>query len=198
MAVLPTTFSPATIAEEFIIVRRFELEGLKLAVIFERAKYRAAVINMTTERLNGGDYHRVIVMLRMTPNTALGQNGVETKRLWIDDAYLIAQVEDVTTDVEFRRQSLAATLYESIISLCGLVMISDNEQYEGGKRLWKRIARAKQGVAVYVLDSTNGMFYPYDGTRLQYDGANIPDAEIWSEEPDGSKHKIVLAAEKAA
>jgi hypothetical protein len=48
---------------------------------------------------------------------------------------------------------------------------------------------------VFVLDTNEGKFYPYDGTKIRYDGICIPESKIWSVHPDESLQGIILIAE---
>ncbi|GEI40892.1 hypothetical protein EC12E129_04955 [Escherichia coli O145:H28] len=76
-----------------------------------------------------------------------------------------------------------------------IILLSDNEQYEGGKALWQHIARRSTNLKVFILDTDSARYYPFDGDRICYDGESIPESEIWSEHPDRNKHGVVLVAE---
>ena len=92
------------------------------------------------------------------------------------------QVDLVQTAKRSQQSSIATELYFRL-AYAGFTIISDNEQWIGGKRLWKRLARSsvsEHPTRVFLL--RNNKLEPYDGT-------NIPDDEIWSED---SKHKYTL------
>jgi len=48
---------------------------------------------------------------------------------------------------------------------------------------------------VFVLDTEKGQFYPYDGTKIRYDGVSIPESAIWSHYPDPLRGLVVLIAQ---
>ncbi len=67
--------------------------------------------------------------------------------------------------------------------------------YERDKALWKKIARTSQRLRVFILDTEQGTFYPYDGSRIRYDGETIPEEAIWSAHPDACRAGVILIAE---
>ncbi|RRC10351.1 hypothetical protein EIA17_25080, partial [Escherichia coli] len=94
-----------------------------------------------------------------------------------------------------RDVGLATFVYETIVTKAGVVLLSDNEQYEGGKALWHHIARRSTNLKVFILDTDSARYYPFDGERISYDGKSIPESEIWSEHPERNRHAVVLVAE---
>jgi len=48
---------------------------------------------------------------------------------------------------------------------------------------------------IFVLDTDQDKFYPYDGTKVRYDGASIPEDCIWSTHPDKTHSQVILIAE---
>ncbi|MNF03350.1 hypothetical protein D3C80_2026470 [compost metagenome] len=46
-----------------------------------------------------------------------------------------------------------------------------------------------------MLDTEQSAFWPYDGSKVVYDGGCIPEERIWSLSPDQKCHGIVLVAE---
>ena len=59
MIVMPTTYSPSTIARSFKLVDEFELSGRVLHVIFDSQTPRAAIIEADIETFDGVPRHRV-------------------------------------------------------------------------------------------------------------------------------------------
>ena len=112
---------------------------------------------------------------------------------WEDDAY--QQVELVACVPQMRDQGLATYLYELSVTIGNLTIISDTEQFEGGKAVWKKLA-ARGVVDVYIYDAEKNEFYSADGRHLCYDGTNVPDSAIWSNDPNRSKEHILLTASK--
>ena len=78
---------------------------------------------------------------------------------------------------------------------CGLILMSDNKQYEADQALWQKIARESDKLAVFILDSEAGEFYPYSGDRVPYNGTSIPEEKIWSRHHDTPKWGVILIAE---
>jgi hypothetical protein len=93
-----------------------------------------------------------------------------------------------------QQRGIGLQLYAALAH-AGYVIISDNTQYLGGQALWKRIARETLGgrYQVFVLD--NGVpRLDAAGQLVTYDGSNIDDAELWSED---RSRKYTLFALKA-
>lgn len=79
------------------------------------------------------------------------------------------KVRAVFTKEEFRGSKYTLTLYYSLIKN-GILLCSDNEQYQGAKPLWKALSRIVP-VEVYN-ESTEETF--------DYDEINISDDKVWS------------------
>lgn len=193
MIVMPSTYSPATIAREFKIVHEFELSGMEYAVVFDIKVPKAAIIRMNAESFNGIPRHRVIAALDLVAKQELGDNVISVHRFWQDSA--LFQVEGMVINLDERGKGLATLLYEVLVLKCGMILMSDNKQYEAGQALWQKIARESDKLAVFILDSEVGEFYPYSGDRIPYNGKSIPEEKIWSRHPDTSKWGIILIAE---
>ncbi|MND67126.1 MULTISPECIES: GNAT family N-acetyltransferase [Enterobacteriaceae] len=193
MIVMPTTYSPKTVARSFNIVEELELSGRVLNVIYDSQTPRAAIIDADIEMFDGVPRHRVVAALDLQRKTHLGKDIVAVERCW-EDANLI-QVEGICVDPAERDKGLATRLYEALILKCGITLVSDFEQYDGGKMLWQKIARESDQIAVFVLDTEQSAFWPYDGSKVLYDGGCIPEEKIWSISPDQKCHGIVLVAE---
>lgn len=197
MAVMPMSYSPSAVARSFVTVDEFNVAGINAAIIYDAATPRASIIDLditTDER--GAARHRVLAMLDLAKKTALGDNVIAVERFWQDEA-CVAQVEGVCVLPDIRDAGLATRLYEALVTKCGVTLVSDNEQYAGGKALWQKIASRSEALAVFVLDSEEGKFYPYDGNKVRYDGTAIPEEKIWSVHPDKSLWGVVLVAEDA-
>lgn len=193
MIVMPTTYSPMTVARAFKQVEEFELSGRLLHVIYDPQTPRAAIIEADIETFEGVPRHRVVAALDLQRKPTLGKDIVAVERCW-EDANII-QVEGICVDPAERDKGLATRLYEALILHCGITLVSDFDQYEGGKMLWQKIARESDQIAVFVLDTEQGAFWPYDGSKVIYDGGCIPEERIWSIAPDQKCHGVVLVAE---
>ena len=98
------------------------------------------------------------------------------------------QVDLVQTSKRSQQAGIATEMYLKL-ARAGFTIISDNEQWIGGKKLWKKLAKVSvsdQHAKVFLL--RNNKLEPYNGT-------NIPDDEIWSED---SKHKYTLFVLKSS
>ena len=193
MIVMPTTYSPMTVARAFKQVEEFELSGRLLHVIYDPQTPRAAIIEADIETFEGVPRHRVVAALDLQRKPTLGKDIVAVERCW-EDANII-QVEGICVDPAERDKGLATRLCEALILHCGITLVSDFDQYEGGKMLWQKIARESDQIAVFVLDTEQGAFWPYDGSKVIYDGGCIPEERIWSISPDQKCHGVVLVAE---
>ncbi len=193
MIVMPTTYSPMTVARAFKQVEEFELSGRLLHVIYDPQTPRAAIIEADIETFEGVPRHRVVAALDLQRKPTMGKDIVAVERCW-EDANII-QVEGICVDPAERDKGLATRLYEALILRCGITLVSDFDQYEGGKMLWQKIARESDQIAVFVLDTEQGAFWPYDGSKVIYDGGCIPEERIWSISPDQKCHGVVLVAE---
>ena len=93
----------------------------------------------------------------------------------------ILQVNLVSVVDESKFMGLGSFLYSSIVK-AGNVIISDNKQFIGGKELWKKIGRSHlSNEVVYLIDKGNVMIDD-KGKPIEYDGENVPDNKIWSED----------------
>lgn len=193
MIVMPTTYSPMTVARAFKRVEEFELSGRLLHVIYDSQTPRAAIIEADIDVFEGVPRHRVVAALDLQRKPTLGKDIIAVERCW-EEANII-QVEGICVDPGERDKGLATRLYEALILQCDVTLISDFDQYEGGKMLWQKIARESDQIAVFVLDTEQGAFWPYDGSKVIYDGGCIPEERIWSLSPDQKCRGVVLVAE---
>lgn len=191
MAVMPVTYSPSAVARRFEILKEVEIGGTACQIIWDAKLPFAAIINAVPEMIKDEMRHRVIATLELQRRPQL--EGVLVKDFW--ESIDVAQIEGVVVDGVMRDFGLATLMYETIANEAGIVLLSDNEQYAGGKALWQRIAQHSESLTVYILDTDSAKFYPYNGTRVSYDGKSIDESAIWSIHPDRSKHGVVLVAE---
>ena len=93
---------------------------------------------------------------------------------------------NVVKDTEYR--GLASFLYTSIAG-AGFTIISDTTQYNGGIELWKKLGRARPGnLAIYLINKGD-VLKDEQGKPIEYNGSNIPEDQIWSED---ETNKFVL------
>ncbi|HAV8627004.1 TPA: hypothetical protein JLS70_004212 [Escherichia coli] len=191
MAVIPMSYSPGTVARRFSILDGVTIQGVLYQVIWDSKTPFAAVIEAAPSVIDGDMRHKVVATLELQRRPQL--EGVLVRKFWEDSD--VAQIEGIVVDGIVRDVGLATFVYETVASKAGVVLLSDNEQYEGGKALWQHIARRSSELKVFILDTDTAQYYPFDGERVCYDGESIPESEIWSEHPDRSKHGVVLIAE---
>lgn len=191
MAVIPMSYSPGTVARRFSILDGVTIQGVLYQVIWDSKTPFAAVIEAAPSVIDGDMRHKVVATLELQRRPQL--EGVLVRKFWEDSD--VAQIEGIVVDGTVRDVGLATFVYETVASKAGVVLLSDNEQYEGGKALWQHIARRSSELKVFILDTDAAQYYPFDGERVCYDGGSIPESEIWSEHPDRSKHGVVLVAE---
>jgi hypothetical protein len=115
---------------------------------------------------------------------------------WIKLADNVIQVDSVEVPANFKRKGLGFLLYLALVK-SGYAVISDYNQYRGGKALWKKLSTAldEHDFSIYVVDNGHPKL-DNDGTPIVYDGKNIDDADIWSTHPDMDKYHVLLVAKK--
>lgn len=92
------------------------------------------------------------------------------------------QVHTVHTDSDFRNKNLAMAMYV-LLARYGFTVVSDFEQFNGGKALWQKMAKqssSRKFVVRVWSDEKEDWVRDQDGAVLSYDGTNIDDAEIWN------------------
>lgn len=190
MFVFPMTYSVNAIARRFETINEIDLGGIKADLLWDDDSLVACIVS----QLVGDDGRRqVLASLDMEATNWRGNDAFLVAHYWEQDP---AQVRGVVVLKERRDYGLATYIYESLVAEKGLIIVSDNEQYAGGKALWKHIARHSEKLKVYIFDSETKSFFPYEEEdRICYDGTNVSDEEIWSLEPDQTKYSIVLIAE---
>lgn len=194
MAIMPMAFSPSTVRRRFEVVDEFTLGSGTFLTIYDSKTPFAAVIDASPSDIDGDVRHRVVATLELCrPERFDGILSV--KEFWQDSDAL--QVEGVVVQGSMQGFGLATRMYETLVLQKGITLMSDNTHYEGGKALWQHIAAKSKKLQVFVLDSDEGIFYPYDGTKLRYDGACIREEDIWSVHPDTTHYGVILIAEDA-
>lgn len=133
MIVMPTTYSPMTVARSFRVVEEIELSGRLLQVIYDKQTPRAAIIEADIEVFAGVPRHRVLAALDLQRKKEFGSDIIAVERWWEDSD--LVQVEGICVSPGERDKGLATRLYEALILQCGITLISDFDQYDGGKML---------------------------------------------------------------
>lgn len=193
MIVMPLSYSASAIARSFEVIEEITIAEKRYLIIFDKKTPRASIVKAELEDVSGEPRHVAVAMLELNNQKAIGDNVISVERFWEDSSVL--QVEGVCVDRRYQEIGFATQLYEALVLKCGVILMSDNTQYEGGKALWQKIAKSSNALSVFILDSDAGLFFPYDGTKAIYDGISIPEEKIWSVHPDVEHFGIVLIAE---
>ena len=92
------------------------------------------------------------------------------------------QVDVVYTHEKYNGYNLAGILY-IILARYGYSVISDFTQYNGGKFLWKKLARESEArkYIVRLWDDENQNWVKKDGEIIKYDANNLDDEEVWKD-----------------
>jgi hypothetical protein len=104
------------------------------------------------------------------------------------------QVQLVYTNPEFENRGIASYLYATIIKN-GYTIISDEVQYLGGYKLWKKMANQAKlyNYKIYIWNKEDGYLKNDDGEIIEYDSTNIDDSLIWKENTIGRKTLMILS-----
>lgn len=143
-----------------------------------------AIIGVATTRDDGVPGLRVIVTLKFHPaDTDLGEAGSGGKAIQVDTVW--------ATD-EARGAGYGYQLYKFLLDN-GYTVVSDNVQYIGGKELWKKIIRraARDDHSVQVLQQGK-YIRDANGKVINYNGNNIADDVIWSENKRSEPHYYTM------
>lgn len=196
MAVIPMSYSPATLLREYTLIGAASIAERAVSVYLHNEKHHAAAVYAEPEDVNGQLRHIVIGKIDLKTRRSEDDNETILAVIGYFESSLVEslQVEGVIVDKRVRGATLATAMYRAILD-AGNVLVSDNMQYPGGKALWSKIAR-DHAFDVFVFDAEQRLFWPYDGDRVRYDGVSIPEQEIWSLAPDESRKGVVLVAEK--
>ena len=195
MIVLDRSYSTATLARRFEIIDEIHFNNVDMLVIYDEKIPFIAIAEAQTRTDNRGEKrHHVIATLELSRRKN-DDEILDVREFWEDEKAF--QIEGVVVNSGMRDYRLATLLYETLVTKKNLTLMSDNEQYTGGRALCKRLAQDSAGLVVFVLDTEKGQFYPYDGTRMRYDGVSIPESAIWSDHPDKTHWPVVLIAQNS-
>lgn len=196
MAVIPMSYSPATLLREYEPIGLTSLAERAVNIYLHREKHHAAAVYAEPEDVNGQMRHVVIGKVDLKSRRSEDENETILAVIGYFESSRIEplQVEGVIVSKRERGATLATAMYHALIN-AGITLVSDNLQYPGGKALWAKVAR-EHIFDVFVFDAEQRLFWPYDGQRVRYDGQSIPEEQIWSLAPNESRKGVVLVAEK--
>ena len=96
---------------------------------------------------------------------------------YADDIYVIeiAQINE-----KYMSKGIISNVYLEIAKHS--IIVSDNLQYEGGKALWKKLAKIKPNniKCLVYSEKENGRVFEDEKGIIDYNGSNIDDSEIWT------------------
>ena len=109
------------------------------------------------------------------------------------DPSKIMQVNWVNAHPTVGNKGLASYAYMLLVKR-GWVIISDTAQFDGGEKLWKKLAKDAHisNMQVRIIDDELGYLKDENGDIISYDSLNIPDSAIWSSGADFSKEHVLL------
>lgn len=103
------------------------------------------------------------------------------------------QVSFVNVSEDYADQTYTKSVYKFLISKYDV--ISDHEQYIGGKRLWKSIS-SESDIFIYVFDGNIDDYIRHDdGQIIRYRDDSINEKNIWGSSIDFSKILLVASRE---
>lgn len=101
------------------------------------------------------------------------------------------QVSFVNISEDYAEQTYTKSVYKFLISKYDIV--SDHEQYLGGKRLWQSIS-SQSDVFIYVFDGNTDDYIRDDsGQIVRYQHDSINEKNIWGNSIDFSKILLVAS-----
>jgi len=105
----------------------------------------------------------------------------------------------VYTHEAYRARFLAGALYV-LLARYGYTVVSDFEQWNGGKALWKKMAKESE-TRNYVIriwdDSQEDWFRDNSGNVLKYNAANLDDESIWQDIAKNAQPTTLMALSAA-
>jgi len=93
------------------------------------------------------------------------------------------QVDTVYTHPDYQRTQLAMALYV-VLARYDYTIVSDFTQYNGGKALWKKLAKESEARKFVVRvwdDETQDWMKDSSGSVMKYNAENMDDEEIWKD-----------------
>lgn len=192
MIVFPNVYSQSTIERRFESITDLQFAGIDAELLWDEQRLIACVVSKT---VIDDDRRQVIASIEMEKTEWMNEEALAVERYWEQEPN---QIRGVVVLPKFQEFGLATAMYETLVLDKKMVIVSDNEQYAGGKALWKHIAKKSKKLAVHVYDANTDSFYPFEAEGdLKYTGTNIVDDIIWSVDPDDSKFPVVLVASEA-
>ena len=116
MAVIPMSYSPATVARRFSILDGVTIQGVLYQIIWDPKTPFAAVIEAAPSVIDGDVRHKVVATLELQRRPRL--EGVFVQKFWEEQD--VAQIEGIVVDGAVRDVGLATFVYETIVTKAGV------------------------------------------------------------------------------
>ncbi|WP_240355024.1 hypothetical protein [Pectobacterium brasiliense] len=162
MAILPMSYSPATMAREYRKIGETSVNGRAVDIYIHNEQHHAVAIYGEPDDVNGDLRHVVVAKIDLKSRhsndeteTILAVIGYYENLQLVDDS--LAQVEGVIVTKRERNANVASAMYKALIN-DGIVLVSDNVQFPGGKALWARMARKEVGIQVFYSTQNSVRF----------------------------------------
>lgn len=169
-----------TLDREYDLLSSIDVNGGK-AVGAIKKNHKSAIIGRVVQREDGKKAIRLAATLTFHETPSLG----EVKGN-------VLQVDTIVAHDELRGAGFGYTLYKMLLN-AGFILASDNVQYIGGQQLWRKIIRNAIHDGHHVRVLVDGKLYrDENGQVVVYDGKNIPDDVIWSENKKSVQHYNTL------
>lgn len=165
-------YSERTLAEEWKLLK----EEAKYSVYINN-EHTSAICGRMGNRASDNSYGMSVVVTADFKEQMLDHDMSATP---LKGALQIDLV--VTNRPEEARGGYGTLLYFAMAE-AGITIISDNTQYKGGAMLWKNLARSYRDKFVINILENGKVMLDNAGKPVEYDGTNIPDAELWSARP---------------
>jgi hypothetical protein len=105
------------------------------------------------------------------------------------------QVDSVRASNEVVNMGLAGALY-IVLARYGFTIVSDFTQYNGGKALWKKLARESEARKYVVRvwdDEVSDWIKDTTGVPIKYNAANLVDEQVWKDISQHNESTTLLA-----
>ena len=167
-------YSEDTINREFNIIGKTKSENSEYWTIIKKNKSFAVIGELVVRE----EDKRVGIKL-------VGQLDFKDKPDFAFDRLIsipesVLQVDSVVV-YSNKFKGMGFNLYLSLVKY-GYIIVSDHTQYEGGKKLWEKIARLSSAkeYSVFIVDNGEPRT-DSDGNIIEYDGTNLKDDTIWGD-----------------
>lgn len=173
--------SISTLVRDFKIVT--SLKDVDIYIKVSSWKHQIPLFMGFKKEVEKGDRRRLVFILAFKYKPNFNTRSFGTKRLF--------QVDLVEVSPEIEGQSLATSVYRYLVNQNSTI-ISDNHQYKGGKSIWKKLAKESDlKVTIYNSELSEFILDSYDKPII-YDGNNIPDNIIWSDQWNSKVSENIL------